>query len=439
MSLGRLRSRADFFEVTHAGDVDYIFYTGQNIFHQTYNYVPLAGQEQVYTEKTYDALHPGPPYKTGGDFLSFKSNNPWNQVQGTGFYSRKVGLTTYQYKGGFLPTSFGADQISNQHLKDVGIAGPYGPDYGDPSSYGASAYNRFRPKTSGFDGATAIGELRDLPGMLKSASKKFDHIYRGMGGSRKHLFMPKQLASDYLEYTFGWVPFLSDLGKLYNTYQNYDKILRRLRRQNNHWVKKGGSVLTKNEVTNREDLYLQDAPAVKPALVTYLYDFPYSGRPNKWGNTIYETQTETDIWFEGCFKYYIPQLSDFGASRYSLIRNYMQVYGLRISPSLVWNLTPWTWLADWFANTGDIIDNVTAAVQDRLVTKYAYIMGSSRRKRFNSSVIHLVGGSVNCLWHQRVDVKRRVSASPFGFSLKVDDFSTSQWAILTALGLSRGR
>jgi hypothetical protein len=439
MSYTRLRLRADFFEPVVVGVEDYIFYTGENIFHNKFVKTPFAGQDVVASERCYDELHHGPPYTSGGPFESWKSQNPWNQVQGAGLYKRKIGLTTYQWNGGFLPTSFGSGQLSYQHLKDVGIKGLYGPNWGEISSYGATAYNRFRPKTSGFDGATALGELRDLPGMLKNASKKFDTIFRGMGGSRKSLIMPKALGDHYLETVFGWVPFLSDLSKMYNTYQNMKKILNRLKRQNNQWIKKGGSVLQNYTVTDREETFDQNSPFVTPTLVSGMYDYPYSGKPGKFGNSIFETQTETDIWFEGSFKYYIPDISDFGASHYSQIRNYMQVFGLRISPSLVWNLTPWSWLADWMGNFGDVIDNVTAAAQDRLVTRYAYLMGRSRLKRFNSSTIHLCGQSINCMWHQRAEVKRRESASPFGFHLKVDDFSTSQWAILTALGLSKGR
>jgi hypothetical protein len=440
--MGRLRLRSDFFEPLVVGDLDYIFYNGSNIFHNRFTKSAFAGQDVVKNERTYDELHAGPPFLSGGPFDSYKSENPWNDVQGSGFYSRKVGLTTYQYKGGFLPTSFGSGQIPYQHLKDVGLKGPFGPDYGDPSSYGASAINRFKPKTSGFDGATALGELRDLPGMIQNAAKKakgFNHYYKGLGGSAKDIFMPKNIASEYLEHTFGWVPFLSDIGKVYKTYQDYGKILRRLRRQNNQWIKKGGVILENNEVTAREDNFAQDAPSIEPALPTYLYEFPYAGRPNKWGNTYYETQLQSRVWFEGSFKYYIPQLSDFGASTWSQVRNFMQIYGLRVSPSVVWNLTPWTWLADWFANVGDIVDNVTAITYDRLVTRYAYVMGHSRLKRLNASTIHLYGGSVDCLWQQKIDVKRRVNASPFGFSLKTEDFSDSQWAILVSLGLSRGK
>lgn len=390
-------------------------------------------------ERCWDELHPGPPYLKGGPLAIFKSVNPWHQVQGSAVHTRRVGSIQYTYSGGFLPSSFGTGSITKPDLQDVGISGIYGPNFGDPSSYGASAYNRFRPKTSGWDAATFLGELRELPKMLADNAKKFDKLFRGSGGKRSDLFMPKALAGNWLEYHFGWVPFVSDLNKMYNTYQNYDRILRRLRRQNDHWTRKGGTILSNYEVTDRVDLFSQDAPSVWPTPPTPLVNFPYPSRPNKWGNTYYETQTETEIWFRGSFKFHIPMFSGLGAARYSKLRAMQQVYGLRISPSVIWNLTPWSWLIDWFTNVGDVIDNVTAITLDRLVSRYAYIMGRSKQKRFNSSTIHFRDGSQNFLWCQQIDVKRRASASPFGFSLSPDDFSAKQWSILAALGLQQGR
>lgn len=439
MARSRTRTRAQ--KVTSCVVARYtqiVASTGVINFQTTYTR-GVGSDNVVSMERTTDALHPGPPYRSGGPFASYKSEYPWYQVQANTVRFRKVGQIIHKYEGGFVPSSFGGDAIPYADCLNVGISGPYsGPDFNDPSQYGAEAYKKFRPKTSGFDAATFLGELRDLPGMMKSAAKKFDSVYQAMGGKKSDLFMPKTLAGDYLEYNFGWVPFLSDLSKLYKTYKNYDGILRRLRRQNNQWVRKGGIVLETGEVTNRESIE-GNAPYVWPSPPSALLVYPHAGKPSKWGHTTLETQQSQEIWFEGSFKYHIPGFNNVGAAKFSKVRNFMQVYGLRISPSVIYNLTPWSWLADYFGNLGDVIDNVTARTMDRLVSRYAYLMSRTRRKRLNSSQVYFFDGTADMLWSQSIDAKCRISASPFGFNLKAENLSAYQWSILGALGLSRGR
>jgi len=439
MSKTRLRTRATFAVSRTIGVTEYSTKAAGVFFRSYSNYTATPGSDVTSMERTWDKLHPGPPFTSGGPFDCYKSTYPVDMVEGEAdYYFVHPGGTTYRYRGGFLPAGFGTKPLSHNDCKNVGLIGPYDRDFGDNYSYGAAAWNKFRPKTSGFDAATALGELRELPGMLADAAKTFSKAFISMGGKKTDLFMPKSIAKEFLGYNFGWVPFVNDLRKLRKTYHAYDRILRRLRRQNNQWVRKGGIVLHTGEVTDRQDNFALDAPAIWPAPPTQLVRFPYSGRPNKWGNTTFETHHETDIWFEGSFKFHIPWMSGGGLPNWRTFQAHQQVYGLRISPSVVWNLTPWSWLADWFTNAGDIIDNVTAINADRLVARYAYIMGRSRVKRLNASTIHFKSGTVNCLWHQLIDVKRRQSASPFGFSLDTESFSKYQWSILAALGLSRG-
>jgi hypothetical protein len=116
----------------------------------------------------------------------------------------------------------------------------------------------------------------------------------------------------------------------------------------------------------------------------------------------------------------------------------MRMFGLRITPSLVYNLTPWSWMADWFGNVGDNIDNYTASQDDNLTAKYAYIMKTITEEVINDSYIKCGGTEVLGLrWRRGVVAKTRVQASQFGFSITMPEFSAWQWSILAALGFSR--
>jgi hypothetical protein len=56
------------------------------------------------------------------------------------------------------------------------------------------------------------------------------------------------------------------------------------------------------------------------------------------------------------------------------------MFGFQPTPSLIYNLTPWTWLIDYFTNLGDLYDNLSRGVEDRLIAEYFYLMHERTRK-----------------------------------------------------------
>jgi hypothetical protein len=113
---------------------------------------------------------------------------------------------------------------------------------------------------------------------------------------------------------------------------------------------------------------------------------------------------------------------------------------VQLTPEVLWNLSPWSWAADWFANTGDVLHNISAFRDDGLVMPYAYIM----RKRTHIVEQDLDGYTLRRLGPQpgvsqrfTTTVKSRHKATPWGFGLNPLSFTVRQWAITTALGLSK--
>jgi hypothetical protein len=118
-----------------------------------------------------------------------------------------------------------------------------------------------------------------------------------------------------------------------------------------------------------------------------------------------------------------------------------KLFGTRLTPATLWELTPWSWAADWFGNIGDIIHNASALGDDGLVIRYGYIMDS-----YESIVTYTQEGPIginhgpviNSLSLTRIHtLKRRYRATPYGFGLIPADFTTRQKAIVAALGISR--
>lgn len=143
------------------------------------------------------------------------------------------------------------------------------------------------------------------------------------------------------------------------------------------------------------------------------------------------------VWFTAKFKYYIPP-----KSLSSVIWNRRAVasmFGGTITPSVLWEATPWSWLIDWFSNAGDVFANMSDGLADNLVASYAYVMGT---RQYAASCQHIAdaktGTGVNFTTTHSWISKRRAEANPFGFGLTFDTLSAKQLSILISLGMARG-
>jgi len=152
-----------------------------------------------------------------------------------------------------------------------------------------------------------------------------------------------------------------------------------------------------------------------------------------------EWVTSKRVWFDGAFTYYYPtgdSLLDVG-KRADFLLN--QLVGQRIDADVLWNLQPWSWLADWYVNIGTNIANASALTEDGLVMRYGYLMTET----ISDHVITINGprtksgyaGPFKTIY--RTVVKERVKASPYGFALNPSGFTARQWAILAALGFTK--
>lgn len=115
------------------------------------------------------------------------------------------------------------------------------------------------------------------------------------------------------------------------------------------------------------------------------------------------------------------------------------LYGVRVTPSTVWNLMPWSWLIDWATGFSSVLDYVTDRSFNNLTAKYAYAMKQTSTTIVHNHVARLVDGPVYMSWEQAIDSKCRQEASPFGFDLVKDDIIDNplRVAILSALGIGR--
>lgn len=436
-TVGRYREQLGSAQTTHVGQ-RWLHQNGTQLQTATYqvnsNFVT---DPRVKVKRCWDELHPGPPYKDGGRLYMIRSENPFFHVQGHVNHTKKSGSLEYKYVGGFTPSSFASSQIPSSDLGGAGESGPYteGGGFGDPSALGPTVYNRMRPRMSALDLGVFLGESREIPRMLKQTAFGFHKIWKRLGG-HSEVLTPKAVANEWLNTQFGWKPFLSDLHKIINLQETVTKKIHNLRCRNGEWVKRKGTYSNTTGITNHVRWVNDNAPKVYPALPSAHLRFPYPGQGSKWGMTDTYTEETQKIWYEGHFRYWIPALEKDNDPYFHKV-NVIRSLGLNISPSLVWNLTPWSWMADWFTNAGDVVDNITSRGTDNVASKHCYLMEHRYKRAVNSSVIHLWNEDVCCEWSQQVETKSRHAASSFGFDLAPGDFTPRQLSILAALGMSR--
>lgn len=122
----------------------------------------------------------------------------------------------------------------------------------------------------------------------------------------------------------------------------------------------------------------------------------------------------------------------------SLEQDLYRVYGIRITPDVIWNLLPWSWLVDWVTNVGDVVHNVSVLSRGDVIMPYAYAMCThSISDKWVTEPVQGVCGPMSQVF--TTTHKRRLRASPFGFGQTPADFSARQWAILGALGITNVR
>lgn len=117
------------------------------------------------------------------------------------------------------------------------------------------------------------------------------------------------------------------------------------------------------------------------------------------------------------------------------------VLGTNLSPEVLWNLAPWTWLVDWKLNVTDAMSNYTRFQSDELVLQYGYVMrqtSSYNTYTLEKPLVFTNGYRRSSLVRSYcVLQKERYKATPFGFGLNPRSFTAEQQAILAALFLSK--
>lgn len=412
-------------------------------------------------EKCFDQLHEGPPFRTGGPFSLFRLTEPLYAIGGGNLVGRPYvgpGNTVigpvkpgdnwkYGYTGSFVLGPRGESLGGNGTIpSSADSVRPMDPNNFD--SLGARAYDKLRPKVERAGLFQTIGEMGSMPGMLRTTGKGFANIWQELTGRagqtrrsgpdltklRRLSQAPKKVSDQFLNVQFGWKPFVKDVIDVCDVVVNFHDYVARLERNNDKWQRRRFA----EEVLQSEDSISQatnmDSNMCAPFLDASIM-VPKSG--------LYRVarQTMTRVWYEGSFKYYRPEFDKgvtSGIPGLKTARQALSLLGADITPTHLYQIMPWSWLADWFVNVKHNVQLFDDLSTGQVASRWFYVMRESYyRWEYQNRFSSYGGGVVDLKWYRSVHTKRRVgSESHFQFSLQPGTLSGMQLTILAALGIS---
>lgn len=286
---------------------------------------------------------------------------------------------------------------------------------------GSIAISKCKPLNPVVDGVTALAELRK-DGLPKIAGQELLE--------KRGKDLVKSTGSEYLNIEFALKPLVSDMMNLRKAAMDQGKIISQLHRDSGKLIRRSFSFPP--ETTESSTTVSGSAAAPYPALVSQFYS------STSWVKTTTTKVTKT-YRFSGAFTYYIAPDDSRLHKMVRMAQEAKSLYGIRISPEVAYNLTPWSWALDWVSNTGDLVSNISSFSQDGLVMAYGYVQCHT----VSETTVTVRGGAFKggianeYITRYGFESKARVKATPFGFGLNPALFSNRQWSIIGALGMTK--
>lgn len=230
-----------------------------------------------------------------------------------------------------------------------GVPVPPVPEW---DSFANRAYMEMKPSLdSGFSLSNFLAELREIKTLFKLLDR------------RKSLL--QNAAAGHLNWSFGWKPTISDVKELFAKLLNFDKALSDYMSQQGRPLVRHYSEVISSEVDE----------------VVNNYQSPHAIRVIHSNRTVYTATMK--------YVYTIPSIGD---ARMRL-RALLDYYGLKVTPSVIWNGVMFSFVWDWFFNVGQFLSQLDF---DHLESKVTILDFCVSQKFLMDAVVHIQPfGSVN--------------------------------------------
>lgn len=246
----------------------------------------------------------------------------------------------------------------------------------------------------------------------------------------------KAAGSEYLAAQFGWLPLVEEIKNTIQSIEQGQTIMENYHSLDGHEVHREFEF---EPIETDDSIVVNPSTRCRYSSTSNVSDF------NAIRPAVQSRRTTKTIrrWFSGTFTHYPNKAYDsmLGKRIASKRGEIDKLYGLTLTPDVLWELAPWSWAIDWFSNIGDVINNFTSFELNGLVMKYGFIMEEESFKEtcfMSSTGITGYDRPPPNIWNEGTR-KRRKEANPFGFGVGWEGLSPTQLAITAALGITRLR
>jgi len=308
----------------------------------------------------------------------------------------------------------------------------------------AEGYHKTRPGNPTASLGQFLVELRDLPKLPLIGSSVYQSLFKrglslpGIMMAAREIarsFRAANLGGEYLNVVFGWKPFVRDLQEIYNLWQNVDRQLAQIVKDNGKGVRRK---VTLSDETSTPVSESRDFGYPGVDVRGFPGDLINAGGHTSWSKV---TTRHERVWYAARYRYWIPDVSSSGWNR----RAKLALFGALPTPELVWELVPFSWLIDWSVNVGDVLSNMSTNAVDNLVQDYSFVMREwtvttthTTDSNWSEWLPYTPGGHGHWTSTERQTVKGRTyGGSPYALNaVSGAPLTGYQTGVLAALGIS---
>lgn len=162
--------------------------------------------------------------------------------------------------------------------------------------------------------------------------KEFESLFKLWDRGRSYW---RNLASGGLNYSFGWLPFVGDVQRLYKGLRDFDEKLRRL--------KEGAGRLNLRH-------YSKFIESDLPLDLTW-YDATSGVYQNEYKRHLDSASSRVKLTCTMKYTYQFPELDRLETQA----RAFLDTIGMQLSLYNLWEALPYSFVIDWFFNVGDVL------------------------------------------------------------------------------------
>ncbi len=284
----------------------------------------------------------------------------------------------------------------------------------------------------------------DVPHLLRRLKTHYAQITSWKSRYKYFKDGARTAGGEFLNAQFGWAPIIRDVQAGLEILLSLDRALYSpddTRRSRDSVVFSGSGEQSRNETWTLEAPLSRAVNQYQSKLVVNKYTANPNFDPSSSYSLFTKTSASTEITLRTTARFATGLAP--GSASNGYVDRAIDLLGLRLTPEVLWDLTPWSWMIDWFSNVGTIVQNLQTLGLSNAFLNYAYttvrvITNSTAYAKPPANTSSTVWNG-NFIQNEVVDAKVRLAASPFGFGVDLSSLNASQWSILVALGLARSR